>query len=91
MPRTITSKAIALGGVRSIDPPLTVVYTSNFILKQDLLSFPDTTDYIIMELDISHSLASDDDTTEAAIQQLYTALDNHVQKFIARRRVTGGV
>ncbi|KUL89382.1 hypothetical protein ZTR_04390 [Talaromyces verruculosus] len=63
LPRTITSKAIALGG--------------------DLLSFPDTTDYIIMELDISHSLASDDDTTEAAIQQLYTALDNHVQNFIA--------
>lgn len=81
MPRTITSKAIALGGVRS-NPLLKNVYPSNFILKQDLLSFPDTTDYIIMELDISHSLASDDDTTEAAIQQLYTALDNHVQNFI---------
>ncbi|OKL61452.1 hypothetical protein UA08_03482 [Talaromyces atroroseus] len=63
MPRTITSKALALGG--------------------DLLSFPDTTDYIIMELDISHFLASDDNSTEAALQAEYTALNNQIQKFIS--------
>ncbi|EEA25210.1 hypothetical protein TMatcc_006569 [Talaromyces marneffei ATCC 18224] len=64
MPRTITSKAKAMGG--------------------DLLSFPDTHDYIIMELDISHWFASDDNGTEAAMQQYYTGLDNDIKDFIAK-------
>lgn len=55
---------------------------SNLHILQDLLEFPDTTDYIIFELDISHSLSSDDDTTEAAIQSLYTKIGNHVESYI---------
>lgn len=46
--------------------------------------FPDTIDYIIFELGISHTLASDDATTEAALEQLYIALDNTLQNFIAQ-------
>ncbi|QKX59536.1 uncharacterized protein TRUGW13939_06670 [Talaromyces rugulosus] len=48
----------------------------------DLLDFPDTTDYVIFELDISHSLSIDDDTTEAAIQSLYTKIGNRVESYI---------
>jgi hypothetical protein len=35
-----------------------------------------------MELDISHFLASDDNSTEAALVAEYTALDTQIQKFI---------
>lgn len=53
-----------------------------YLCVQDLLDFPDDTDYIIFELDISHALSSDDDSTEAAIESLYTKLGNRIEQYI---------
>ncbi|KAH8703112.1 putative FAD dependent oxidoreductase, partial [Talaromyces proteolyticus] len=81
----ITSEVIldtGMIGTIAMQPMSRTITSKAKALGGDLLDFPDTTDYIIFELDISHSLSLDDDTTEAAIESLYTSLGNVVENYI---------
>lgn len=59
---------------------LTSIYL--FYLLQDLLSLPQTQDYIIIELDYSWSFASGDNRIDFAMQNTYTGLNSVIEDFV---------
>lgn len=54
------------------------------LLQQDLLDFPTDQDYILFEFDFSYAFAADDETIDAATQNVYAGMDALVQDHIAR-------
>ncbi|KKA20781.1 FAD dependent oxidoreductase [Rasamsonia emersonii CBS 393.64] len=53
-------------------------------LGGDLLDFPTDQDYILFEFDFSYAFAADDETIDAATQNVYAGMDALVQDHIAR-------
>lgn len=73
LPRTITSKAKARGGV---SPEAFIPSNKCANYRKDLLDLPTDQDYIIIELDFSYASAADDTKIDAANQNLYGGFDN---------------
>lgn len=86
MPKAITSKAKAKGGVSPTLPTLSFLHfhdQTNQTMgeKQDLMNFPTDTNYIIFELDFSYHFAASDSKIDEANRNLFRGLDRICEDF----------